>query len=146
MRGWELLALAAAALFFKQVLLVLVQLVGRLKDRSFRHPEDAKMLNASVGDSPLTKRGQDVIDNSLENELIFLILLFGFLSTHKDGEFEPFRSSVRVITTYVQVFVGARYAHALFMLTRVAGLRSVAYAVGLLASIGLAVRIVMDIF
>ncbi|MEM9071489.1 MAG: MAPEG family protein [Myxococcota bacterium] len=143
MAGWNILALTIAALFLKQVLVVLVQVVDRLRTKTLRHPEDAKLLNASVGDSPLTERAQAVIRNSLENEAFFLFLLFALFSINADGQFRPHYEESEAAVVYASVFVGARYAHALFFLLRVGGLRSLAFTAGLLAAVGVAVQVVI---
>jgi uncharacterized MAPEG superfamily protein len=143
--GWEIFALTAVGLFAKQVVLVTVQAFDRMRTKTFRHPEDAELMNANVGESALTTRAQSAIANSLENEPAFLLILFGFLAIHVDGSFQPHRSAWESAELYAIVFVGARWAHMVLFLLQRAGIRTLAYAVGLLATLGLGVRIVMDV-
>ena len=63
-----------------------VQATARMRSKAFRHAEDAKMLNAQVGDPPLAKRGQDVLRNGLENEPIFVLLLWALFEVAGTGD------------------------------------------------------------
>ncbi len=146
MTGWELFATATAVLFFKHLLTIFVQAGARIKTGRFRHAEDAKMLNAQVGDPPLAERGQELIRNSLENEPVFLLLLFSYFSLNTDADFHVFRDVASAADTYIWVFLGARVVHALLFLRRIGGLRTLAYSVGLLATIGIAVQTLMEVF
>jgi uncharacterized MAPEG superfamily protein len=143
MTGWELFTIATVGLFFKHVLTVLLQAGARARSGRFRHAEDAKMLKVEVGDPPLAERGQDLIRNSLENEPAFLLVLFAFFALHTGGDFQVLASEADAAVPYVATFLGARVVHALLFLLRIAGLRTVVYSVGLLATIGLAVQALM---
>lgn len=146
MTGWELFAVAATTLFFKHVVTVFIQAGARMQTGKFRHPEDAMLLNAQLGDPPMAERGQALIRNSMENEPVFLLLLFCYFSLNTDGNFDVFGQTTRSATTYVQVFIGARVFHALFFLGRKGGWRTAAYGVGLLATIGIAVQTLLEVF
>jgi len=146
MTGWDLFAVTAVSLFFKHVLTVTVQGISRFRSRRFRHAEDAKLVNGEAGDTPLAERAQHLIRNSLENEPIFLAILFGFLAVNTNSEFQVFATDARAAIPYAATFLGARVVHALLMLFRVAGVRTLAYAVGLFATLGLAAQILMDVY
>lgn len=146
MTGWELFAVTTVSLFFKHVLTVTVQATSRFRAKRFRHAEDAKLVKGEAGDTPLAERGQHLIRNSLENEPIFLALLFGYLAVNTDGSFQVLEPVIGTAVIYAAVFLGARVVHGLLMLGRVAGLRTLAYSVGLLATLGLCVQILMDVY
>jgi len=148
MSGWELFAVTTVSLFFKHVLTVGVQATARVRSGRWRHAEDAKMLKAKAdaGDAPLAERGQDLIRNSLENEPIFLLLLFGFFVVNTNADFQVVEAEARAAVIYVGVFVGARVFHALFFLFRIAGVRTVAWLVGFLATLGVAAQTLLDVY
>jgi uncharacterized MAPEG superfamily protein len=146
MTGWELFTIATVGLFFKHVLTVVAQAGARIRSGRFRHAEDAKLANASQGDPPLAERAQDLIRNSLENEPAFLLVLFAFFALNTDGEFRVSAYSADHAGPYVATFLGARVLHAALFLRRIAGLRTLAYTFGLLATLGLAVQALMEVF
>lgn len=146
MTGWELFAVASVGLFFKHVLTVCVQAASRIRSGRFRHAEDAKLAKAEEGDPPLAERAQHLIRNSLENEPSFLLVLLAVFALNTDAEFQVTGDQAAAAVPYVATFLGARVLHALLFLKRIAGLRTLAYSVGLLATLGLAVQALMDVF
>jgi len=146
MTGWELFAVTAVSLFFKHLLTVAVQATSRFRAKRFRHAEDAKLVKGEAGDTPLAERAQHLIRNSLENEPIFLALLFGYLAVNTSDGFQVMAAATGTAVIYAAVFLGARVLHALLMLRRIAGLRTLVYSVGLLATVGLSAQILMDVY
>ena len=134
--GLTVLALTVAAVFFKGVALVCVQVVGRLRTKKLAYEEDCKLLPGSTaGDSEGVVRAQHLIRNSLENEPIFLILLTAYIGFHPEGD---------GALIYAGTFLAARVVHAICFLLRLQPIRTLAYSLGLLAAAGLATQLVLD--
>lgn len=149
MSALQVFATVVLAVLAKQVLTINFQLVGRLRAKRFSYPEDTKFVKGSeAGDPPNVVHAQHLIRNSLENEPVFIFVLFAYLLAHMTsmadlGSHDEWVGSAAI---YAWTFLGARYVHALSFVMRLQPLRTLAYSVGLLATIGLGVQVVLDAF
>ena len=126
------IALATAALVLKHLVLIGIQGGIRVAKRRFAREEDARAFRGKPGEDPaLATLAQEVIRNGLENEPLFLLLLLVLHQAQPDAD----------LATYAWTFLAARYLHALVFLRRSQPLRTITFAVGLAATVGLAVQL-----
>ena len=131
----KLYAALTVILFFKMSAISIVQAIARTRGGVFTLPEDAKLFGAKqmAEELPIVQRAARAWRNDLENIPIFLFLGFIFIMS-------PF--SVRAEEIYFAIFAVARIAHTIFFLNAMQPWRTVAYTVGSLASVALAVHII----
>ncbi|HYB98879.1 MAG TPA: MAPEG family protein [Candidatus Limnocylindrales bacterium] len=130
-------AVTTVLLFFKMVLNSTLQGYHRMGRRQFVHAEDAKFFGGASGeDLPAVQRLNAVWRNDLENIPIFLFLalVFVLVEASPDGA-----------GWYFGTFVAARYAHTFFFINGVQPWRFLAYTLGQLVCLGLAVRILLQV-
>ena len=105
---------------------------------AFTLPEDATLFGAKqvAEELPIVQRAARAWRNDLENIPIFLFLGFIFIMS-------PF--SVGAEAIYFAVFAAARIAHTIFFLNAMQPWRTIAYAVGAIASFALTVHIIVGL-
>lgn len=149
MTALQVFATAVLAVLLKQVVSITVQGVGRARTKRFAYPEDTKIVPGSeAGDPQNVVRAQHLIRNSLENEPLFLFILLAYSLAHMQSLADLNSQDAWVSTgaVYAWTFIGARYLHGVSFLLRLQPLRSLSYAVGLLAAVGLGVQVALDAF
>lgn len=118
------LVFALTALFLKATLLSAVQVVARLRARTFLIPEDARLMRVAVSDheDPFVVRCSNVWRNDLENIPIFLIAAVAF--TLLGG-------AASTAAWIFGGFVMVRYLHTAIYLRGLQPWRAVAFLSGL---------------
>ena len=131
-------AVTTVLMFFKMTLNSSLQGYYRMGSKRFVHAEDARFFGGSAGeDLPQVQRASAVWRNDLENIPIFLFLALVYVLVEASPE---------AAWAYFGTFVVARYAHTLFFMGGVQPWRFLAYALGQLASLGMAVQILLQVF
>lgn len=115
---------ALTALFLKATLLSVVQVVARLRARTFLVPEDAMLMHVPISDRehPFVVRCGNVWRNDLENVPLFLAIALAF--TMLGG-------TAGMATWIFGGFVAVRYLHTVIYLRGVQPWRAVAFLTGL---------------
>jgi glutathione S-transferase len=135
MTPMKLYALVTIILFFKMSAISIVQGVARTRANAFAIPEEAKLFGGTAvrEEVPMVQRASRAWGNDLENIPIFLFLaLIHTLSS----------SSLGLAPIYFTVFVIARIAHTFFYLNAMQPWRTIAYTIGALATLALAINII----
>lgn len=148
MSALQVFAMVVLSVVLKQLLTILFQLTGRIRANRFSYPEDALTPGSEAGDPPAVVHAQHLIRNSLENEPLFLLVLVTYLLAHMTSmaDFASHDAWVETASIYAWTFVGARYVHGLMFVVRKQPWRTLSYTVGLLATLGLAVQVILDAF
>ena len=131
-------AITPVLLFFKMFCNSAVQGYHRIGKRSFAIPEDARFFGGNeplAQDLPQVQRASAVWRNDLENIPIFLFLALVYVMIGGSPWAAPY---------YFGTFVIARFAHMFFYLNAMQPWRFLAFLVGQLASLGLAVQILRN--
>lgn len=130
--------LSLVVLFFKMAAISLVQASGRMRNDAFAWPEDARVFGR--GSAPAT-REPEIVEratrcwrNDLENIPIFLFLGLGYVLSGG----VPWWAAV-----YFGLFTAARIAHTFFYLRGRQPHRNIAYMIGLLVCVALAVHLIV---
>ena len=128
--------LSAAALFFNLVFLVVMIGATRSKAKAFVNPEDAAAFKGKPveQEDPKVTRLLAAHRNALENIPIFLILAYLHVVTG---------ASKASAMAYFITFVASRWLHSLVYIRGLQPWRTLSYTVGLLAMVGIAVRLVI---
>lgn len=149
MTALQVFATVVVSVVLKQALTIIWQLIGRMRAKRFSYPEDTKLVPGSkAGDPPGVVHAQHLIRNSLENEPLFMFVLLAYLLAHMTSlaDLTSQNAWVQSASIYAWTFVGARYAHGLSFVMRLQPWRTLSYSVGLLATVGLAVQVILDAF
>lgn len=109
----------------------------RVQRKSWVQDEDARFYKGQVGLDDTIERLRRLHQNSLENELLYMVtgLLFVLVGTPLVG-----------IQAYGYTFLLSRIAHAGFYLGKLQPFRTLSWAVGALCLIGMAAQILMASF
>jgi glutathione S-transferase len=137
--GIEAYAITTVLLFVKMLVNSGVQGYHRIGKSAFAIPEDARFFGKKeplAQDLPEVQRASAVWRNDLENIPIFLFLGLVYVLVGGSPDAAPY---------YFGTFVVARYAHMLFYLNAMQPWRFLAFLVGQLAALGLAVQISMRV-
>lgn len=128
-----------AVLALNLLFLSIWTLLKRTKVKTYVYPEDAKLLKgeAAVSEEASVERVRRAQLNALESIVPFMALAWCYLQV------EP---PVLYLRIYCYVFVLARLAHTFCHLRGIQPLRSVFFAIGWLANLGLAVQLLMAAF
>jgi uncharacterized MAPEG superfamily protein len=130
-------AITTVLLFLKMTANSGIQAYHRIGKKAFAIPEDARFFGGSeplAQDLPQVQRASAIWRNDLENIPIFLFLALVYVLTDPDPSAAPY---------YFGTFVVARFAHMFFYANAMQPWRFLAFLVGQLATIGLAVQILM---
>jgi len=134
------LGLATALLFFKMLAIAIFQGSVRAKNDVYTNPEDAAFIGKSEtaqAEHPDYLRLSKAYRNDLENIPIFLGLAWAFLHLHGSDAWAP---------AYFAVFTVARYGHSFFYLKAIQPWRALAFALGALVNVALAIQLVFCTF
>jgi uncharacterized MAPEG superfamily protein len=132
-------AITTVLLFVKMLANSAVQAYHRIGKKAFAIPEDARFFGGVeplVQDLPEVQRASAIWRNDLENIPIFLFLALVYVLVDGSPSAAPY---------YFGTFVVARFAHMLFYMNAMQPWRFLAFLVGQLASLGLAVQILMAV-
>ncbi|MFK8004065.1 MAG: MAPEG family protein [Polyangiales bacterium] len=148
MSALQVFATVVLSIVLKQLLTIGVQLTGRLRSKRFSYPEDALLPGSEAGDAPSVVHAQHLIRNSLENEPLFVLVLLTYMLAHMTSlaDLGSQGDWVQSASIYAWTFLGARYVHGLTFVMRKQPWRTLSFSVGLLATIGLAVQVILDAF
>ena len=149
MTALQVFATVVVSVVLKQALTITFQLVGRMRAKRFSYPEDTKLIpGAEAGDPPGVVHAQHLIRNSLENEPLFMLVLLTYFLAHMTSlsDLASQDAWVQSASIYAWTFVAARYVHGLSFVLRLQPWRTLSYTAGLLATVGLAVQVVLDAF
>jgi uncharacterized MAPEG superfamily protein len=135
MTEYQFYALTTVILFFKMLAISVVQALARTSTKTFTNPEDAKFFGASApaaDEMPIVKRAAAAWRNDLENIPIFLFLGLNYvtLGCWPEGAY-----------IYFSIFVIARILHTIAYLRGLQPARTIFYALGVFASVALAIPI-----
>jgi glutathione S-transferase len=135
MTEYQFYALITVILFFKMLAISVVQALARTSTKTFTTPEDAKFFGASApaaDEMPIVKRAAAAWRNDLENIPIFLFLglIYVTLGCWPEGAY-----------IYFSIFVIARILHTVAYLRGLQPARTIFYALGVFASVALAIPI-----
>jgi uncharacterized MAPEG superfamily protein len=131
-------ALTAIVLTFKMIAVSLAQGRGRVSTQIFTNPEDAQLFGGKLEatEASAVQRATNAWRNDLENIPIFLILAWIYVAAGlATGPFE----------IYCVVFVVARILHTVFYLNAVQPWRTIAFTVGAVAMIALAIHLLFAV-
>jgi glutathione S-transferase len=131
-------ALTAIVLTFKMIAISLAQGRGRVSSQVFTNPEDAQLFGGKLEatEAAAVQRASSAWRNDLENIPIFLILAWIYVAAGlSTGAFE----------IYCVVFVVARILHTVFYLNAVQPWRTIAFTVGAVAMIALAIHLLFAV-
>ena len=137
--GMKAYAITVVLLFFKMFANSGVQAYHRIGKKAFAIPEDARIFGKTEPlpqELPEVQRAAAVWRNDLENIPIFLFLALVFVLVSPEAS---------DASTYFGVFVVARVLHTIFYLNAMQPWRFLAFLVGSLTSLGLAVRILIEV-
>jgi glutathione S-transferase len=133
-------AMKLYAIFSSVVALQLLLLGGwtgtvRTLKKTYVNPEDAKLNKAELADQdhPDVQRTKRAHQNLLENAVPFFVVAYLYANV------APSKTAVLV---YFGTFVGARILHSIFYLWGRQPFRTISFAVGALATIGMAVHVI----
>ena len=135
MTEYQFYALITVILFFKMLAISVVQALARTSTKTFTNPEDAKFFGASApaaDEMEIVKRAAAAWRNDLENIPIFLFLglIYVTLGCWPEGAY-----------IYFSIFVIARILHTVAYLRGLQPARTIFYALGVFASVALAIPI-----
>jgi glutathione S-transferase len=135
----KIYALTAVVLTFKMAANSIVQGRGRLSNKVYTNPEDAKMFAATQApeDAPIVRRAAACWRNDLENIPIFLILAGIYVAA---GNLSP-----SAFELYCVVFVIARILHTVCYLNSIQPWRTVAYTIGAVAIVALTIHVLLGV-
>jgi uncharacterized MAPEG superfamily protein len=135
--SFRIFAALCAVLVLKNLALAAATGVVRTVRRAWVNTEDASMFGGALSTDELVERIKRAHQNSLENEPLFMILglLFLLVGAGESG-----------IQAYGYTFVITRFVHAAAYLTRMQPFRTIAYFVGWLAMMGMAVQVLLKAF
>ena len=117
-----------------------IQVHARFRNKIFVNPEDARVYSALMktefraepNEHPLAQRAALCWRNDLENIPLFMILSLGFALLGGPAGWAKL---------YFSVFVVARVLHTYFYVSAKQPWRTVAYEIGALASMGIAIHV-----
>lgn len=134
--AFDIYLICAAALFFNLVFLVLATGARRTKAKVFVNPEDAETFKGEhkPEEDVEVKRALAAHRNALENIPMFLILGLAHVMSGAT------KSSA---LAYFVTFTVARWLHSIFYLRGMQPWRSAIFGVAFLATLGLAVRLLV---
>ena len=127
-------ALCSAILAIKMLLAANYTTFQRFRTRIFLSEEDARTLGGEVGEHPAVTRATNVHRNDLENIPVFWAVGLIFVV---DG------ASPAAAAAWCWTFTASRLAHWAMYLAGLQPWRAIAYTVGYLATLGMAVQIVL---
>lgn len=133
----KVLGLCTGILFVKMFAVGLTQGLVRAKNKVYTNPEDAALIGktqAAQAEHPDYIRASNAYRNDLENIPIFLGLAWAALHLHAADGLAP---------VYFGLFTAARVGHTFFYLKGLQPWRSLAFGLGLLVNLALAVQIAM---
>jgi uncharacterized MAPEG superfamily protein len=130
----RLYALTAIVLALKMSAISLVQGRARTAAKSFVNPEDAALFGGTPAtqEVPAVQRAAKAWLNDLENIPIFLILALVYAIAGL---------SATAFIVYCVVFTLARILHTIFYLNAIQPWRTIAFTVGALTSLALAIHL-----
>lgn len=127
-------ALCSAILAIKMLVAGNYTTFQRFRTRVFLSEEDARTLGGEVGDHPSVLRAMNVHRNDLENIPVFWAVGLIFVL---DG------ASADATAAWCWTFTASRLVHWAVYLVGLQPWRAIAYTVGYLATLGMAVQIVL---
>lgn len=131
----QIYALVASVLAIHLILLAFWTGTVRAMRKQFANPEDAKLNKVDVAeqDHPDTLRAKRAHQNALENMVPFLAVgaLYVASSPSKTGA-----------SAYMFTFLACRLLHSVFYLRGVQPFRTMSFAIGALATIGMGVHVI----
>jgi glutathione S-transferase len=139
MTGLKLYALTTVILFFKMSAISIVQGRARTSAKAYANPEDAKFFGAAqpvAEEAPAVQRAARAWRNDLENIPIFLFLALIYVMANLP---------VLPATIYFSVFTVARIAHTICYLNAIQPARTIVYTIGALATLALAIHIIVGV-
>ncbi len=131
----KIFALTSAVLVLQLILLALWTGTVRVRHKSWVNPEDAKLNKGTQveSDHPETLRVKRAHQNALENDVpFFAVGLMYALSA----------PSERGAQIYFFTFLATRLLHSVFYLSGKQPFRTIMFAAGVLAMIGMAVQVI----
>jgi glutathione S-transferase len=134
----QIYALTTIILALKMSAISIVQGRARTTAGVFVNPEDARIFGAKEApeEVPAVQRAARAWRNDLENIPIFLILAWIYVAA---------ALSATGFAIYCAVFVVARIVHTICYLNSIQPLRTIAYAVGALASLALMIHLFIEV-
>ncbi|WP_207766115.1 MAPEG family protein [Solimonas fluminis] len=132
-------ALSAVLLFLKMFAISLYQGWHRISRQQFKTPEDAAFVGrpAAAEELPQVQRAARAWANDLENIPVFLALGIAYVQLGLSAAAAPWLFGV---------FVAARVAHTLCYLAGLQPWRTLSYAVGIGATLGMGAMILGALF
>lgn len=132
-------ALTAILLFLKMLAVSIYQGFHRIRNLKFVTPEDAALVGrqAAAEELPQVQRASQVWRNDLENIPIFLALGVAYVWVE---------APAAIAAWLFPTFIAARYLHTVFYLCSLQPWRTIAYAVGILSTLGMCIGIITAIF
>lgn len=129
-------AMALVALFAKTTLTSVLQVVSRLRARTFLLPEDAALMRTRpvAAEAPLVQRCANVWRNDVENLPLFVALALTYVLLGA-----PAASAQWLFAAYVVL----RYVHTIVYLRGLQPWRALAYIAGLVVCWVIAARVLM---
>jgi uncharacterized MAPEG superfamily protein len=126
--------IAATVLALHMIALALWTGTVRVRAKQYVNPEDAKLNKADQveGDHPDVARVKRAHGNAIENALPFFVVGAAYAATG------PSKSAALV---YFGTFVGVRVLHSVFYLWGRQPFRTLSFAIGVLAVIGMGVHV-----
>jgi len=126
-------ALCSAILAIKMLAIASYTTYQRFRTRVFLSEEDARTLGGEVGDHPSVTRARNVHRNDLENIPVFWAVGLIFVL---DG------ASAGAAAAWCWTFTVSRLVHSVVYLAGLQPWRAIAYMVGYVATLGMAVQII----
>lgn len=134
----QIYALVASIIGIQLILLAFWTGTVRTMRKQYVNPEDAKLSKAETTeqDHPDVLRTKRAHQNALENALPFFAIgaLYAASSPSPSGA-----------AAYMYTFLGARLAHSVFYLAGKQPFRTLSFAVGALATIGMGVHVIRSV-
>jgi uncharacterized MAPEG superfamily protein len=129
-------ALAATIVALHLILLALWTGTVRVFKKAYVNPEDAKLNKADQveADHPDVQRAKRAHQNALENAVPFFLIGFLFASTGPSKQAQ---------LIYFGTFVAARILHSIFYLWGKQPFRTLMFVIGVLATIGMGVQVIL---
>lgn len=134
----KMYAITAIVLALKMSAISLAQGRARIAAGVFVNPEDAKLFGTTQApeDAPAVQRAARAWRNDLETIPIFLILGWIYVAAGL---------SATAFVVYCVIFVVARIGHTVCYLNAIQPMRTIAYTVGALATLGLMVHLLIEL-
>jgi glutathione S-transferase len=132
----KMYALAAAILALHLLALALWTGTVRVMKKRWINPEDAKLNKGelSEADDPAVQRVKRAHQNAIENAVPFFAVGFLYAATGPTQQ---------GMTIYFGTFVAARILHSVFYLWGRQPFRTLMFAIGVLATIGMSVQVIL---